>query len=147
MKLDRTNEEPVSVSSSQGVSQDISHDVHQDGHQGIHPEVHQDILVDVSQEDSERLLQVEQSLELLRQQVKEERQWTEQRHEEVLNLYEDVLQRLDSQSSMEAGLRQHLDQHLEQQLFELRGQLDKERRRREQVRKTAGLGSNLEVIF
>ncbi|XP_013878793.1 SUN domain-containing protein 1 isoform X2 [Austrofundulus limnaeus] len=85
--------------------------------------------------DSERLVQVEQSLMVLRGRVESAGRWAERRHREVLQLYADLHRRPSlPQSGGGEGVEPWIRDLMDRQLFLLQIQLDEERQKREQMR-------------
>ncbi|XP_044193547.1 SUN domain-containing protein 1-like isoform X5 [Thunnus albacares] len=88
-------------------------------------------------DDSVRLVLLEQSLTALWERVEAGGQRAEQRHREVLRMYTDLQQQqqlVSVQSGVGEGTEPWLSGLLDQQLSQLRRRLDEERRQREQIR-------------
>ncbi|XP_067432534.1 SUN domain-containing protein 1-like isoform X3 [Thunnus thynnus] len=87
-------------------------------------------------DDSVRLVLLEQSLTALWVRVEAGGQRAEQRHREVLRMYTDLQQQqlVSVQSGVGEGTEPWLSGLLDQQLSQLRRRLDEERRQREQIR-------------
>ncbi|XP_069374169.1 SUN domain-containing protein 1-like isoform X7 [Paralichthys olivaceus] len=88
------------------------------------------------EEESDRLIGLEQSLTVLWERVEAGGQQAEQRHREVLGLYADLQQRVSAQSS-EDDLQLWLSRLIDHELTELRRRLDEERQQREQLQMLA----------
>ncbi|KAM3860027.1 SUN domain-containing protein 1-like [Diretmus argenteus] len=83
--------------------------------------------------DSLRLLQLEQSMAGLWERVEAGRRQTEQRHREVLQMYQDLQQQLFASRSLDdGGAEPWAAGLLDHRLDELRGRLDEEKLQREQ---------------
>ncbi|XP_047464968.1 SUN domain-containing protein 2-like isoform X3 [Mugil cephalus] len=90
---------------------------------------------EVNEDSSERLLRLEQSLRTLWELVEDGGRRAELRHQEVMQLYTGLQQRrLSSGQRGDEDGDGWLNVLLDQQLSQLRGQLDEERRHRDQVR-------------
>lgn len=87
-----------------------------------------------SQEESARLVRLEESLAALWERVEAGGQRAERRHSEVLRLYTDLQQQKQPVSAQSGGVEPWLSGLLDQQLEQLRSRLDEERQLREQVR-------------
>ncbi|XP_071318823.1 SUN domain-containing protein 1-like isoform X10 [Trachinotus anak] len=87
------------------------------------------------EEESARLVRLEQSLAALWERVEAGGQRAEQRHREVLQLYTDLhQQQLASAQSRVDGVELWLSGLLDHQLSQLRRRLDEERQQRDQIR-------------
>ncbi|XP_040922733.1 SUN domain-containing protein 1-like [Toxotes jaculatrix] len=87
------------------------------------------------QEESARLVRLEQSLTALWERVEAGGRQVEQRHREVLRLYADLQQQQQaSAQSTEDGMEPWLSDLLDHQLSQLSRRLDEERQQREQIR-------------
>lgn len=98
---------------------------------------------EVAEDESARLIRLEQSVTALWEQVEAGGRWAEQRHKDVLQLYAELRQ----EKQQRDGDGVWLTSLMEQQLEHFRTQLDKERQQEEQVRssgiRTGGPGLNL----
>ncbi|XP_060951300.1 uncharacterized protein LOC133028122 [Limanda limanda] len=98
------------------------------------------------EEESARLVDLEQSLTELWRRVEAAGQQAEQRHGEVLQLYADLQQRQVSAQSGEDDLQQRLSSRIDHELTELRRRLDEERQVREQQTQQQSLWSGLDQL-
>nr|XP_015818017.2 SUN domain-containing protein 1 isoform X1 [Nothobranchius furzeri] len=85
--------------------------------------------------DSERLIQVEQSLVALWEQVEAAGQRVEQRHNEVLRLYTDLKQQSPSPQRGSGSTEPRISDLMDLRVLQLHRQLGEERRHREQIRR------------
>ncbi|KAF7203646.1 SUN domain-containing protein 1 isoform X5 [Nothobranchius furzeri] len=85
--------------------------------------------------DSERLIQVEQSLVALWEQVEAAGQRVEQRHNEVLRLYTDLKQQSPSPQRGSGSTEPRVSDLMDLRVLQLHRQLSEERRHREQIRR------------
>ncbi|XP_037836801.1 SUN domain-containing protein 1 isoform X8 [Kryptolebias marmoratus] len=84
---------------------------------------------------SGRLVQVEQSLMVLWERVESAGRWAERRHREVLQLHADLHRQQPSWSQSSGdGVEPWISDLLDRQLFQLRAELEEDRRQREEIR-------------